>query len=442
MRRRCGLFLCRWLSVSSVLPERHGRYNVVEYRQRKPCCQNGEEHVSQHSADAGKAVGPALVLKHRSRFELHPVRSGDDAFMAASRLVLDWLLAKEECYGGSPIAEDLGGDAGFPRAWDYCNPGSYAGGFFDGDAWPALACASRKRRGTSRHPQDIEAWVLEYDEPDSQHGDRRWHSTICLERLGQASQDSAEPATTVQNSAEPATTGQDSAEPATTGQTGATANQPGSPEQDSPETALACRVSVESYCRATATLEGAAAPELPETVATPGIVRGLLEMPWMSAMNGSLRLQTVPNRISPQTFASFQQALTDPQRTLPLALFTTGFNGSVPEHAKQLARRAMGNVNVYVLDWTQDSLRQQLQTLFARGTAAGEYACPRGSARLYMPGVDLTDPHHSRGHQSWNRQALDGLRPSQFAQQISRKLMSNQPVKCVQDLQEGTNQTQ
>ncbi len=321
------------------------------------------------------------ILKHRSSFDVRPIQQDGDPFMAVASLIVDWLVQKEDSYGGSPIAEDLGVDAPFPRAWDYRMPEDYYGGDYDLDRWPALCCASA--RGLDG---EVDQWVVEYDEPDTSHDDRRWHSTICLQRVG------------------------------------------GGEGEEEPSSA--CRVSVQSVCRPLG--EGAA--PLPETIATPALVRSIIDLPWYKSTIGPTQLQTVPNKLSAQTFASFAEALVDPQRRIPLVLFSTGSDGKVPEQAKQLARRAMGNANVYIADWSDEQIASQVETLFARGTAAGEYACPRNSCRMYMPGVDLTDHNASRSHQSWSRQEMAQLLPSKFAERLARRFIPSQPVKTVADL--------
>lgn len=314
------------------------------------------------------------ILKHRSFFDLYSVKEDGDPFMAAARLVVDWVLQKEGQYETSPVIDDLGGRA-FPRAWGYAMPEGYQGGDYADDRWPALACEA-VRDEDGRYVR----WVLEYDEPDASHEDRRWHTTVSLARG----------------------------------------------DND------ACRIGVQSMCRP---LEGCAEP-LPDTVATPALVRSLVDLPWYVAKAGTTQLQTVPNKLSVQTFDHFAAALTDPGRKLPLVLFCTGLDGKVPEQAKQLARRALGTANVYIVDWSKPELRDRVQELFKRDTPAGEYACPKSSARMYLPGVDLTNPHASRSHESWNRGALASLHPSVFAERLAHRFLPNEPVPTIASLYE------
>lgn len=314
------------------------------------------------------------ILKHRAGFDFHALGEDGDPFMAAAGVVVEWLLEKEGRYGESPVAADLGRGRAFPRAWDYASPEGYAGGDYDADEWPALACASlRNDEG------DVVRWVVEYDEPDASHDDRRWHTTVCLDAGG-------------------------------------------------PDLASApCHVAVQVMCRPLANC----AEPLPDTVAAPSLVRMLVELPWFAAKSGPTQLQAVPCKLSAQGFDDFAAALTSPERTLPFVLFCTGYNGKMPEQAKQLARRALGIANVYVVDWSNDELRAKELALFEKGTPAGEYACPKESARLYLPHVDLTNPHSSRQHTSWNREALQADRPSVFAEKLARRLL---PAKAVRDI--------
>ena len=322
-------------------------------------------------------------LRHRSAFELRAIDESCDPFMDAADAVVEWLVGKELRYDGSPIVDELGGpDDPFPRAWHFCMPEYYRGGDYDEDEWPAVACAVA-------HDEDgrVNRWAMEYDEPDANVEERRWHTIVYLESV-------------------------------------------------SPEV---CHVAVESMCR-----QPQDAPEeLPETIAVPALVRTLIELPGCGAYIGGLRLFTAPYRLAPDTFDEFSGALVDPERTIPLVLFSTGFDGRTPEAAKQLARRAMGTANVYVLDWSNEDLRERLLHLFERGTAAGEYSCPRASARLYVPGVDLKDWRRSMRHESWNREQLAEFAPSKFGERLARRFLPNKMtpgVVQVEDMDRGVGE--
>lgn len=314
-----------------------------------------------------------ISLRYRTLFDLHPIREEGDAFGAACDMVAEWIIEKERQYTQSPIADDFEKRGAFPLAWSYSSPEGYHGGAYDEDRWPALACESR-----SDDDGNITCWIVEYDEPDLKHDDRRWHTTICLKLNNDDS----------------------------------------------------CSVGVESICR----LLNPGQEKLPEIVAAPSLVRMMLDIPWFVAKRNNTQLQTVPNKLSVQTFEHFSEALIDPHRTLPLVLFCTGYNGKVPEQAKQLARRAIGNANVYIIDWSNDELRQKEQELFKRGTPAGEYACPKSSARMYVGGIDLTNPNRSRAHKSWDRAALEAQLPSQFAESLARRFLPNEPILNIADL--------
>lgn len=315
------------------------------------------------------------VLKHRSEFDLYSIKGDGDPFVTAAGLVVDWVVQKERGYDGSPIVDDFEGRRAFPRAWDYAMPEDYRGGDYDDDGWPALACAA-VRDDADR----VARWVMEYDEPDAHHDDRRWHTVVCIDRVADD----------------------------------------------------ACHVGVQSMCRPLPHCS----EELPTTVAAPALVKEIVNLPWYVAKGGTTQIQTVPNKLSPQTFEHFKNALTDPGRKIPLVLFCTGYDGKVPEAAKQLARRALGTANVYVLDWSNDELRGQVQELFKRGTAAGEYACPKGSCRMYMPGVDLTNHNASMSHESWSRDALAEVHPSQFAERLARRFLPSQPIPTIATMNE------
>ena len=307
------------------------------------------------------------ILKHRAIFDLYAIKEDGDPFMAAAEQVVAWFVEKEERYEGSPIAEDFARRGAFPQALDYHMPSDYDGGDYDADEWPALACASERDEANV-----LTGWVVEYDEPDGPHDARRWHTIVRLSRTD----------------------------------------------------AGACRVEMQTTCRPIAEL----AEPLPTTIAAPALLRTIIALPWFVAKVGPTQLQTVPNKLTVQTFDHFSAALTDAERRIPLVLFCTGYDGKIPEQAKQLARRALGTANVYVLDWSNEPLRAKLEALFERGTAADQYACPRNSCRMYMPGIDLTNPNASMSHESWNREALQELRPSQFAERLARRFIPSEVV--------------
>lgn len=317
---------------------------------------------------------PYPILKHRSNFDFYAIKDDGDPFMAAANLVVEWFVQKESQYEGSPIAADFSNGRHFPRGWNYSMPEDYEGGDYDDDRWPALACAAEKNDEGA-----VTTWTVEYDEPDANHDDRRWHTVIRLDR--------------------------------------------GMGEGDP------CHIGMQTICRPLPNCT----EQLPNTVAAPALLRDIVNMPWYVAKAGSTQLQTVPNKLSAQTFDHFAAALTDPGRKIPLVLFCTGYDGKMPEAAKQLARRALGTCNVYVVDWSNEELRNKELALFERGTAAGEYACPKASCRMYMPGVDLTDHNASMSHLSWNREALAAVHPSQFAEQLARRFLSNTPIQGIND---------
>ena len=320
-------------------------------------------------------TNPNSRLRHRSSFELTRAEGSlRDPLTSAAACVCDWVLSKESQYNGSPVLDDVEENGAFPMMWEYAMPEDYRGGDYDADRWPALATATLRRANDGA----VRVWVLEYDEPDAKREERRWHTTVCLERIS----------------------------------------------------AESCRVSIQSMCR---TLDEDDT-ELPETIAAPSFVRSLLDMPGFVAKKGTTPLAGAPIKLHTDTFDQFATSLTDPGREVPLVLFSTGYDGKVPEQAKQLARRALGIANVYILDWSDEPLREMLLGLFVRDEPSGEYSCPRSSCRMYMPGVDLTDPNHSMGHESFTREVMAAQLPSRFAESLARRLISNTPVRDIASL--------
>ena len=317
---------------------------------------------------------PNSRLRHRSSFEMHRADgSGRDALQAVATVVVEWVLQKEASFNGSPVVEAVEEEGMFPLMWEFSTPGGYMGGDFDEDRWPALATDVR-RDGAG----EVACWVLEYDEPDANREMRRWHTTVCVERIS----------------------------------------------------ADACRVSAQSMCRTYD--EG---DELPETIATPSFVRSVAELAGFTAKVGPTPLAIVPVKLRCETFGQFSSALTDPARTLPLVLFSTGYDGKIPEQAKQLARRALGTANVYILDWSDEPLRDMLLELFARDTPAGQYACPRSSCRIYQPGIDLTNPNRSMSHESFTREVMAAQVPSKFAEGLAKRFISTEVVADIASLE-------
>ncbi len=313
-------------------------------------------------------------LRYRATFDVTSTNGEGDPFMAVAELVLNWVLDKEAEYAGSPVIDAFDEAKGlFPLAWNFHAPEAYRGGVYDADRWPALACeAAQDDEG------NISQWVFEYDESDTSREGRRWHITIFLERQEGGS----------------------------------------------------CRVRTQSSCRMSD--PEAEPPDIP--AAAPALIHRIFDMPWYAAKVGKTLLRTVPNKITVQSFEEFKQTLVDPERTLPIMLFCTGYDGTIPEVAKQVAHRAMGLCNTYVLDWSNDELREAELALFEKGMPSGEYACPKSSARLYLPGVDLTNHNASMQHKSWSRSDLLALRPSQFADRLTRRLLPAEAIPGIRDL--------
>ena len=124
-------------------------------------------------------TNPNARLRHRSSFELKRTEGSlRDPLASAAASVCEWVLSKESMYNGSPVIDDVEDRGMFPMMWEYAMPEDYRGGEYDEDRWPALATACVRDADGA-----IEAWVLEYDEPDANREERRWHTTVCLERI-------------------------------------------------------------------------------------------------------------------------------------------------------------------------------------------------------------------------------------------------------------------
>lgn len=301
-------------------------------------------------------------FKHRSSFELYPTGS-DDAMYAVAEVVSSWILGKEREWDGSPIADDIERWGADVLLRGYNEPKAYNGGLYTEDRWPALACAALAGRSAGIP----EAWAVEYDEPDANHPGRRWHTCVGLERLEDG----------------------------------------------------ACRVNTSVSLVILDGMEDAAGAVV---TSTPRFVRDILRLDGFEARVGDTPVFWAEKKLTATTFDEFKAALLDSRRELPVVLFCTGFNGRTPDHASQLARRMLGNLDVYVLDWSNDALRAMLDELFLKGTPAAQYSCLRGSARVYMPGVDLANPKGSSPHRYFHREDIENMRTSEFASLVAEAI--------------------
>ena len=207
-------------------------------------------------------------------------------------------------------------------------PKDYTGGQSP-DFWPALFT-----RSTADEEGDITLWTVEYDEPDATYEGRRWRTTARVERLDDGG----------------------------------------------------CRLATESICYLT---EGA--PEkLTAIMATPPFVRNILQLEGCTPSRNGLRLFAAPQRLDDDSFDDFATQVADPDRPLPLVLFSTDARYSATEYAKQLSRRSMGTANVYILDRKNFALSRRVEELLV------------SRVRIGIPAVC---------HVNCRRQAHRGLRP-------------------------------
>lgn len=227
------------------------------------------------------------VVKHRSRFTLHPASNEVDTLGEVANVMVGWLLSKESRWEDSPAVADFEAQGG-PVFWDYSMPEDYAGGLQD-DFWPALACAS-----TTDETGDVTSWAMVYDEPDATYDGRRWHTHVYLERQADDS----------------------------------------------------CTVMVESSCRLMVDDPAGIAPSL---AATP-FSQELLELEGCLAQAGSVRLLPNVGRLSADTFDAFAAEVADSGRAVPYVLFCTNGSYGTAEYAKQLSRRTPAMANVYILN--------------------------------------------------------------------------------------------
>ena len=248
-------------------------------------------------------------IKHRSCFDLHAASNDVDPLGEVAEQLVGWFLGKEERWENSPAIADFEREGANPLFWDYAMPKDYTGGQSP-DFWPALLT-----RSTADEEGSITSWTVEYDEPDATYEGRRWRTTARVERLDDGG----------------------------------------------------CRFATESICYLT---EGAP-EELAAIMATPPFVRNILQLEGCTPSRNGVRLFAAPQRLDDDSFDDFATQVADPDRPLPLVLFSTDARYSATEYAKQLSRRSMGTANVYILDRKNFALSRRVEELLGSRVRIG-----------------------------------------------------------------------
>lgn len=248
-------------------------------------------------------------LKHRSCFDLHAAGEGIDPLGEVAEQVVGWFLGKEERWENSPAIADCEREGANPLFWNYTMPEGYAGGRAP-DFWPALST-----RSTFDEEGDIASWTVEYDEPDATYEGRRWHTATNVSRLEDGG----------------------------------------------------CRITTEASCYLT---EGAI-EELAPSMATPPFVRNILGLESCTASLNGLRIYPTAQRLSDDNVDDFLAQAANPNRAVPLVLFSTDARYGAAEYAKQLIRRCMGTANVYILDRSNLPLSHRVEELLGSQVEMG-----------------------------------------------------------------------
>lgn len=222
-------------------------------------------------------------------------------------------------------------------------------------------------------------WALEYDEPDSRLAYRHWHTYIGISYDGTDAQGPCRVNVRISLYTLPDYIGRTSAPP---------------------------HANVPNFVKDIIRLDGYQSC-VGETVALPEEIY----------LNGN-NFQEV-----------FRDNLLSAERELPLILMVTDKDGTTPVwNTTSLAENVMGMANVYVADFRDADLREQLFALFKRDTPSIKYRCSPRMLRVYRPGIDLSDPYGYRIHRFFLKREVDG-----YYDQAMKQLDEGASEDCIKD---------
>lgn len=125
---------------------------------------------------------------------------------------------------------------------------------------------------------------------------------------------------------------------------------------------------------------------------SPYLVKGVIGTPNLRCSVDNNLLRTAPIELNDSSLESFEAALQDPTRKLPIVYVSREYqSGEAPLDVRKLAWVLAGLANVYVAEssWT-DKLTE---AFFPR-----DYQCWNGMVSVYMPGLDLNKSSDSVRH--------------------------------------------
>lgn len=294
------------------------------------------------------------IPHYRARFDVYPYASTSSAFPQVTQAVWKWVRKKESYRHttlGSLLSQKAGKDAFFKGEFTF--PDGYHGG---------MNTAKRTMLATdSFDPADgsNSLWALEYDEPDGRLSYRHWHTYIGISYDGTDAQGP-------------------------------------------------CRVNVRISLYTLPDYIGRTAA--PPHANVPNFVKDIIRLDDYQSCVGETVVLPEEKYLNGSNFQEvFRDNLLSPDRELPLILMVTDKDGATPVwDATSLAENIMGMANVYVADYRDADLCEQLFTLFKRDTASINYRCNPGMLRVYRPGIDLSDPYGYRIHRFFLKREVDG----------------------------------
>lgn len=276
-------------------------------------------------------------VHYRTRFELRPCKANSLAIVSAYKSVFYWVLSKEQRRQRVSTIRGLLKNGENQRRFlqgGFSYPEEYSGGVTSLD-YTAL-CTRAFYSGEKNIP---DAWVLEYDEPDSATAFRHWHTCIGFKSM-----------------------------------------------QDG-----ACEVNIKVSYYTLSNYVGRPLPEPRPNI--PRFVRDLFSLDGCHSFIGETAVNTKLSLLDPMTFEqSFALPLCDKQRGLPFVVITSDHCGHFPvSDMEGLVRNLMGIANVYAVNLSNDRMRTCLFDLFGYEGIAFQYKCPSESLTIYRAGIELNN---------------------------------------------------
>lgn len=306
------------------------------------------------------------IVFYQSRFEIHPSRgSKADAWPQIMKALQVWLEEKEgdnEENGRPSLYEELTGDiVNYTDLIPDLNESCYLSERLATGKLCLETSQSRLETKALFQEERIvvpDYWAMEYIEQDSRWWYRRWYTNVGITTLGN----------------------------------GAYAVNTRIAIADDPAFLIS-------------------RPNIPPRN-TPRFIRAMLVLPGCQAVAGDTRLPSHELRLNGTRFGAFASSLTSKNRTVPL-IVVSAFRDDPTAFAidpSRLAENLRGSAVVYVLDLSDSETRRAYQRCFAFDTPAFHYRVDSGFARVFFPGVDLSDEKGWRRHYFYTPEKLQSTR--------------------------------